>query len=73
VPTNTDNEPPTAIEVPSIPAPNATGITASGNTTAAPRQSVAHYLCLLVLALVLLEQLTGFLNKMFKQEGTDGY
>jgi hypothetical protein len=28
VPTNTDNEPPTAIEVPSMPAPNATGITA---------------------------------------------
>jgi hypothetical protein len=68
--------------VPSIPAPNATGITASGNTTAAPRAAivnatpavlVAHYLCLLVLELVLLEQLMGFLNKMFNQEGTDGY
>jgi hypothetical protein len=34
VPTNIDNEPPTAMEVPSMPAPNATGITASGNITA---------------------------------------
>jgi hypothetical protein len=37
-----DNEPPTAIEVPSMPAPNATGITASGNTTAAPRAAIVY-------------------------------
>jgi hypothetical protein len=32
----------TVVEVPSIPAPNATGITASGNTTAAPRAAIVN-------------------------------
>jgi hypothetical protein len=36
-------------------------------------QLAGHCLFSLVLALVLLEQLMGFLNKMFNQEGTDGY